>query len=84
MAEAAGQEEGRVPRTIEVELTGPLVDSCAAGDAVTVLGFVKVIAANPAAAGASILIHADKKLSFLYIRYSVPSNRSLVLDSSSF
>lgn len=47
------QEEGRVPRTMEVELAGALVDSCAAGDAVTVLGFVKVIAANPAAAGAA-------------------------------
>lgn len=64
MAEAAGQEEGRVPRTIEVELTGPLVDSCAAGDAVTVLGFIKVIAANPAAAGASNLDSMAKLLSF--------------------
>ena len=40
-----------MPRTIEVELTGCLVDAAAAGDAVTVVGWVKVIAADPAAAG---------------------------------
>lgn len=51
MAEAEGEEVGRAPRTIELELSGALTQSCAAGDAVTVLGFVKVIAANPAAAG---------------------------------
>ena len=40
-----------MPRTIEVELTGGLVDAAAAGDAVTVLGWVKVIATDPVAAG---------------------------------
>ena len=52
LQDAAGpQEEGRVPRTIEVELTGGLVDAAAAGDAVTVLGWVKVLATDPVAAG---------------------------------
>ena len=52
LQDAAGpQESGRVPRTIEVELTGGLVDAAAAGDAITVVGWVKVIAADPAAAG---------------------------------
>lgn len=36
-------EEGRVPRTVECELTEDLVDGCIPGDVVTVTGFVKVI-----------------------------------------
>ncbi|KAJ0983920.1 hypothetical protein J5N97_002276 [Dioscorea zingiberensis] len=36
-------EEGRVPRTVECELTEDLVDSCIPGDVVTVTGIVKVI-----------------------------------------
>lgn len=35
--------EGQVPRSIEVELRGDLVDACTAGDVVTVVGLVKVI-----------------------------------------
>ena len=31
-----------MPRTLEVELKGDLVDCCSAGDVVTVLGLVKV------------------------------------------
>lgn len=38
----ASTEEGRIPRTIESELSGGLVDACKAGDTVTVLGIVKV------------------------------------------
>lgn len=34
---------GQIPRTIEVELTEDLVDSCTAGDVVTIAGIVKVI-----------------------------------------
>ncbi|XP_020596573.1 probable DNA helicase MCM8, partial [Phalaenopsis equestris] len=36
-------EEGRVPRTVECELTLDLVDSCIPGDDVTVTGIIKVI-----------------------------------------
>lgn len=36
-------EEGRVPRTVECELSEDLVDSCIPGDIVTVTGIVKVI-----------------------------------------
>lgn len=32
-----------MPRTLEVELTRDLVDSCSAGDVVTALGLVKVL-----------------------------------------
>ncbi|XP_058766640.1 probable DNA helicase MCM8 [Vicia villosa] len=36
-------EEGRVPRTVECELTQDLVDSCIPGDVVTVTGIIKGI-----------------------------------------
>ncbi|XP_077216174.1 minichromosome maintenance 8 isoform X2 [Tasmannia lanceolata] len=36
-------EEGRVPRTVECELTEDLVDACIPGDMVTVTGIIKVI-----------------------------------------
>nr|GMD67635.1 probable DNA helicase MCM8 isoform X1 [Ipomoea batatas] len=36
-------EEGRVPRTVECELTEDLVDACIPGDIVTVTGIVRVI-----------------------------------------
>lgn len=41
-----GAEAGRVPRTLECELTSDLVDSCVPGDVVTVCGVVKVISAD--------------------------------------
>lgn len=37
-----GSDPGRVPRTIEVELTEDQVDSCVPGDVVTICGQVKV------------------------------------------
>ncbi|XP_046388865.1 DNA helicase MCM8 [Ischnura elegans] len=36
------REGGRVPRTVEIELTEDLVDSCVPGDVVTISGVVKV------------------------------------------
>ncbi|XP_073062916.1 probable DNA helicase MCM8 isoform X1 [Primulina eburnea] len=36
-------EEGRVPRTVECELTEDLVDACVPGDVVTVIGIIRVI-----------------------------------------
>lgn len=36
-------EEGRVPRTVECELTEDLVDACIPGDIVTVIGIIRVI-----------------------------------------
>ncbi|EFJ34946.1 hypothetical protein SELMODRAFT_405992 [Selaginella moellendorffii] len=41
-----GYEEGRVPRTVECELTEDLVDVCMPGDVVTVCGIVKVVNTN--------------------------------------
>lgn len=36
-------EEGRVPRTVECELTEDLVDVCIPGDVVTVTGIIRQI-----------------------------------------
>lgn len=36
-------EEGRVPRTVECELTQDLVDGCIPGDVVTVTGIIRGI-----------------------------------------
>uniref|UniRef100_A0A9J8CA36 DNA helicase n=1 Tax=Cyprinus carpio carpio TaxID=630221 RepID=A0A9J8CA36_CYPCA len=36
------RESGRIPRTIECELTQDLVDSCVPGDKVTITGVIKV------------------------------------------
>lgn len=39
-------EEGRVPRTVECELTEDLVDACIPGDVVTVTGIIKTFNSN--------------------------------------
>ncbi|TVU19721.1 hypothetical protein EJB05_35890, partial [Eragrostis curvula] len=43
LANADNHEEGRVPRTVECELTEDLVDCCIPGEIVTVTGIVKVL-----------------------------------------
>lgn len=51
---------GGVPRIIECELTGDLVDSCVPGDVITVTGIVKVLPANDKRSGKSLfLIYLD-------------------------
>ena len=49
VAGADAGDEGRVPRTVDVELREDLVDCCAAGEVVTVVGLVRVLdtAADP-------------------------------------
>lgn len=49
LSQADKEEAGRVPRTLEVELTRDLVDSCSAGDVVTALGIVKVLSTDAGA-----------------------------------
>ena len=46
LSQADKEEVGRVPRTLEVELTRDLVDSCSAGDVVTALGIIKVLSTD--------------------------------------
>ncbi|KAJ3669148.1 hypothetical protein LUZ60_011098 [Juncus effusus] len=43
MLKNESHEEGRVPRTVECELSEDLVDSCIPGDIITVTGIVKVL-----------------------------------------
>ncbi|XP_039164610.1 probable DNA helicase MCM8 isoform X2 [Eucalyptus grandis] len=43
LLKSESHEEGRVPRTVECELTEDLVGACIPGDVVTVTGYVKVI-----------------------------------------
>ncbi|XP_014673549.1 PREDICTED: DNA helicase MCM8-like isoform X2 [Priapulus caudatus] len=67
-------EAGRVPRTVECELTDDLVDTCAPGDTVTVCGVVKV--ANAESGGGGAAAGRDKCTFLLYVRAnSVMSER---------
>ncbi|OVA18173.1 Mini-chromosome maintenance [Macleaya cordata] len=43
LLKSENHEQGRVPRTVECELTEDLVDACIPGDVVTVTGIIKVI-----------------------------------------
>ena len=53
------RSSGRVPRTIECEATGAMVDRAVPGDVVCVSGIVKVLAAGEWAALASISLCID-------------------------
>ena len=57
-------ESGRIPRTIECELTEDLTGSCSPGDLVTVNGIVKALTAETSGAGRS---NKDKCTFVLYI-----------------
>lgn len=43
LLKSENHEEGRVPRTVECELTEDIVDACIPGDVVTVTGIIRVI-----------------------------------------
>jgi DNA replicative helicase MCM subunit Mcm2 (Cdc46/Mcm family) len=51
LSNADKEDTGGVPRTLEVELKGDLVDCCSAGDVITVLGLVKVVSSEPRKGG---------------------------------
>jgi DNA replicative helicase MCM subunit Mcm2 (Cdc46/Mcm family) len=53
-----GQEEGRIPRTVDCELTEDLVDTCVPGDVVTVCGIVKVINTDQDMGGGAVGLFA--------------------------
>jgi hypothetical protein len=60
LSQADKEEAGRVPRTLEVELTRDLVDSCSAGDVVTVLGIIKVLSTDAEAGMPSHILSAHE------------------------
>ncbi|KAG5265875.1 hypothetical protein AALO_G00247300 [Alosa alosa] len=63
------RESGRIPRTIECELTQDLVDSCVPGDMVTITGVVKVSSEEGAGRNKK-----DKCMFLLYIEANSVSN----------
>lgn len=73
LSQADKEEAGRVPRTLEVELTRDLVDSCSAGDVVTVLGIIKVLSTD---AEAGMLSHI---LSSVHVIKGTSNDRTLAL-----
>lgn len=64
------REAGRIPRTVECELTFGLVDSCVPGDVVTINGIVKVTTTESDSNSKS----KDKSLYLLYIHAISVSN----------
>ncbi|KAI0498640.1 hypothetical protein KFK09_019530 [Dendrobium nobile] len=69
-------EEGRVPRTVECELTEDLVDFCIPGDVVTVTGIIKVIN-NYMDIGGGKFKTKNKGLYYLYLEaVSVRNSKS--------
>ncbi|XP_063040543.1 DNA helicase MCM8 [Engraulis encrasicolus] len=63
------RESGRIPRTIECELSQDLVDSCVPGDMVTITGVVKVSSEEGAGRNKK-----DKCMFLLYIEANSVSN----------
>ncbi|XP_061088318.1 DNA helicase MCM8, partial [Conger conger] len=63
------REAGRIPRTVECELTQDLVDSCVPGDTVTITGVVKV--SNEEANGRN---KKDQCMFLLYVEVNSVSN----------
>ncbi|KAJ8387836.1 hypothetical protein AAFF_G00149850 [Aldrovandia affinis] len=63
------REAGRIPRTVECELTQDLVDSCVPGDTVTITGVVKV--SNEEGNGRN---KKDKCMFLLYVEVNSVSN----------
>jgi len=71
------REAGRIPRTVECELTYGLVDSCTPGDMITVTGVVKVTTAEE-----NGIRNKDKSMYFLYIHAVTISNSKEVKDGA--
>ncbi|CAL8468614.1 g8154 [Coccomyxa elongata] len=72
---------GQIPRTIEIELKEDLVDSCTAGDVVTIVGIVKVINTEALAGGQKA--NNTKALFLLYIdAVSIVARRSTAMRTA--
>ncbi|XP_074349336.1 putative DNA helicase MCM8 isoform X1 [Apium graveolens] len=76
-------EEGRVPRTVDCELTEDLVDACIPGDTVTVTGIIKVMN-NYMDIGGGKSKGKNQGLYYLYLEaVSVKNSKSQSLSDNS-
>ncbi|KAJ6923018.1 DNA helicase MCM8 [Populus alba x Populus x berolinensis] len=73
-------EEGRVPRTVECELTEDLVDACIPGDVVTVTGIIKTFNSCLDTGGGK---SKNKNQGFYYLYLEVVSIKNSKLQSTS-
>ncbi|XP_061965165.1 probable DNA helicase MCM8 isoform X2 [Populus nigra] len=73
-------EEGRVPRTVECELTEDLVDACIPGDVVTVTGIIKTFNSYLDTGGGK---SKNKNQGFYYLYLEVVSIKNSKLQSTS-
>jgi DNA helicase MCM8 len=68
-------EPGRIPRTVEVELRGDLVDTCVPGDVITVAGQVKTISTEALSGRRAARDGKHQSLYLLYIQANSVANR---------
>lgn len=73
-----GGEPGRIPRTVEVELRGDLVDTCVPGDVVAVAGVVKSISAEAMANRRTGREGKHQSLYLLYVQANSVTNKRQV------
>nr|AID55114.1 DNA replication licensing factor [Cocos nucifera] len=83
LLKSGNHEEGRVPRTVECELTEDLVDSCIPGDVVTVTGIINVIN-NYMDVGGGKSKNKNQGLYYLYLEAVSVSNSKSQADSEDF
>ncbi|KAI5019106.1 hypothetical protein ZWY2020_043994 [Hordeum vulgare] len=83
LSSAENREEGRVPRTIECELTEDLVDCCIPGEVITVAGIVKVLN-NYMDVGGGKSKSRNQGLYYLYLEaISVRNSKSHIVSENS-
>lgn len=78
-----GREEGRMPRTVDVELVDDLIDQCIPGDVVTISGIVRVlnVDAEGRAGGGGGGGQGSKSLFYIYLEANdVRTARSAVKE----
>eukprot|EP00624_Nannochloropsis_granulata_P007720 evm.model.NODE_9133_length_1468_cov_18.943460.1 len=70
-----GAEPGRIPRTVEVELRGDMVDACVPGDVVTVAGVIKTISTEALSGRRAARDGKHQSLYLLYVQANSMHNK---------
>jgi len=70
-----GAEPGRIPRTVEVELRGDMVDACVPGDVVTVAGVIKTISTEALSGRRGARDGKHQSLYLLYVQANSMHNK---------